>query len=300
MKHQYTIAGLVLVISVLLLSRAVAEQAETSQATSVLFDGANASVTLRGQAMPISFGDYAAEIVGVQYDYAGGVVSGAPYSAVAVTESVQMLHDGNRIRRKNETRLYRDSEGRTRREQRLNTLGAWQLTSAVAPLVFVHDPVQKKSFMLDVGNRVARPLVVPQFAQSWHPQSGSTVAFGSDSTLSVAGASADAFFMSPQTTVSFSMHNLNTVTEELGERDFDGVSATGTRTRLIIDAGTIGNEQPLEVSTESWYSSRLEAVVLRKRTDPRFGEITYRLIDISLDEPDATLFRVPDDYRVVE
>ncbi len=300
MKHQNAIAGSVFAILILLLSRAVGAQAETSQARSVLFDGANASVALPAQPLPVSFGDYAAEIVGVQYDYAGGVVTGAPYSAVAVTESVQMLHDGNRIRRKNETRLYRDTDGRTRREQRLNTLGTWQVAGGVESLVFVHDPVEKKSFMLDASKRVARSLATPQFAQSWHPQSGNTVAFGGDSTVSVAGASADAFFVSPQTSVSFTMHNLNTVTEALGERDFDGVTATGTRTRLIIEAGAIGNEQPIEVSTESWYSSRLEAVVLRKRTDPRFGEITYRLIDISLAEPDAALFRVPNDYQLVE
>ena len=69
---------------------------------------------------------------------------------------------------------------------------------------------------------------------------------------------------------------------------------------MSIAAGTIGNEQAIDVSTESWYSPALKAVVLRKRSDPRFGEITYRLVNISLDEPDASLFRVPDGYRIVD
>ena len=45
------------------------------------------------------------------------LVKGAPYSAVAVTESTQTLSDGNQIMRKSEVTLYRDSEGCTRREQ---------------------------------------------------------------------------------------------------------------------------------------------------------------------------------------
>ena len=46
----------------------------------------------------------------------GKVVKGAPYSAQAVTETTQVLPDGNRINRKNVSTIARDSEGRTRRE----------------------------------------------------------------------------------------------------------------------------------------------------------------------------------------
>lgn len=291
------------VVSVFLLSGAVAAQTETSSATPVPVDWASAgkadaAMALPAQPMSVSFGDYSAQIVGVQYDYAGAVVTGAPYSADAVTESVQMLYDGNRIRQRNEARLYRDTEGRTRREQRLNTLGAWQLSGDVARLVFVHDPVGKKSFMLDVRNRVARQLATPQAGRLWKAETGDSVAFGSNVTLPAAGAGTA--FVGAPTTVSFMMDTVSTVTEELGERNFDGVTASGSRMRMSIAAGAIGNEQAIEVSTESWYSPALKAVVLRKRSDPRFGEITYRLVNISLGEPDAALFRVPEDYQVVE
>jgi len=46
----------------------------------------------------------------------GKVVTGAPYSAQAVTETTQALADGNRIHRATTSQMYRDSEGRTRRE----------------------------------------------------------------------------------------------------------------------------------------------------------------------------------------
>ena len=62
------------------------------------------------------------EFVGAEM-FGGKVVKGAPYSAEAVTESNQMLVNGNRIHRQSSTLLYRDGEGRTRREQSLGPIG---------------------------------------------------------------------------------------------------------------------------------------------------------------------------------
>ncbi len=61
------------------------------------------------------------------------ITPGAPYAADSVTESVQVLSDGNRIARKTATRIYRDSEGRTRREQ-LSTTGEVQSVSISDPV----------------------------------------------------------------------------------------------------------------------------------------------------------------------
>src|SRR4029079_18556222 len=47
-------------------------------------------------------------------------VKGAPYSAETVIESTQTLADDNRINQKTTGRVYRDSEGRTRREEDRN------------------------------------------------------------------------------------------------------------------------------------------------------------------------------------
>ncbi len=44
-------------------------------------------------------------------------VKDAPYSAEIVTESIQVLGDGNRIVHRTTGRVYRDSQGRTRREE---------------------------------------------------------------------------------------------------------------------------------------------------------------------------------------
>jgi hypothetical protein len=66
----------------------------------------------------------------------------------------------------------------------------------------------------------------------------------------------------------------------------------------MIPAGTIGNSAPLEIVVESWYSPELQVVVLGKRSDPRLGDMTYRLVNIKRAEPPASLFEVPSDYRI--
>ena len=51
------------------------------------------------------------------------VVKGAPYTATAITETTQVLADGNRISHKNTASLARDGQGRTRREETIGKMG---------------------------------------------------------------------------------------------------------------------------------------------------------------------------------
>ncbi len=75
--------------------------------------------------------------------------------------------------------------------------------------------------------------------------------------------------------------------------------AEGTRSVTTIPAGAIGNERPIEIVYERWYSKELQLIIYSKHTDPRFGEQTYRLTDISRSEPDRSLFTPPADYKIV-
>ncbi|HXI61811.1 MAG TPA: hypothetical protein VNF70_03840, partial [Pyrinomonadaceae bacterium] len=61
--------------------------------------------------------------VNSEFVFDGKPIKGAPYSADAVTETTQILGDGNRIVNRSTATLYRDSEGRTRREQTLKSIG---------------------------------------------------------------------------------------------------------------------------------------------------------------------------------
>ena len=76
------------------------------------------------------------------------ITTGRPYSAEATTEFVQVLGDGNKIARKSIVRIYRDSDGRTRREE-LGTDGSVKSVS-------IYDPVAHVRYVLERATGTAR------------------------------------------------------------------------------------------------------------------------------------------------
>jgi hypothetical protein len=86
-------------------------------------------------------------------------------------------------------------------------------------------------------------------------------------------------------------------TRSIGTRDFGGVKAEGTQTTHTIQAGEIGNEKPIVITSERWFSPELHVVVFAKTVDPRIGETSYRLVNLKRDEPAADLFKAPADSK---
>ncbi|HEX4278049.1 MAG TPA: hypothetical protein VHZ74_21995, partial [Bryobacteraceae bacterium] len=86
--------------------------------------------------------------------------------------------------------------------------------------------------------------------------------------------------------------------ENLGNQVIEGVTAQGRRTRQPVAAGAIGNERAFEVVNETWFSPDLRVMMMEKHSDPRSGDIVYRLTNVNRQDPDRSLFRVPKDYRV--
>jgi hypothetical protein len=84
----------------------------------------------------------------------------------------------------------------------------------------------------------------------------------------------------------------------LGERIIEGLKVTGTRMEFTIPQGAVGNEQPIVVSSEQWFSPELGVVVSSTHRDPMMGDTAYRLEQINRTEPDTSLFTVPSDYTV--
>jgi len=82
--------------------------------------------------------------------------------------------------------------------------------------------------------------------------------------------------------------------------NFEGVEAEGMRTTLTIPAGKIGNELPIDIVNERWYSPELQVLVMTRHTDPRFGENSYKLTNISRTEPARELFEIPAGYILKE
>ena len=88
------------------------------------------------------------------------------------------------------------------------------------------------------------------------------------------------------------------ITTNLGMKDFDGVKAEGKSTVWTIPAGEIGNRNPINITSETWYSPDLQVTVSSRYNDPRTGETVYRLANLKRGEPAAALFEVPAEYAV--
>jgi hypothetical protein len=100
--------------------------------------------------------------------------------------------------------------------------------------------------------------------------------------------------------VSSPLLSLPGKSEPLGLQMIEGVEAEGTRSIQIIPVGAMGNEGPIEVVHENWYSPELQMSVMTKTSDPRSGESTMRLTSLSRSEPDPSLFQIPSDYTIRE
>jgi len=221
---------------------------------------------------------------GMAYAFAeiGGdreVVKNAPYTATAVTEITQSLADGNRIVNKTTSSVARDSQGRTRREETIGKIGGLQLKGL--KVVSIYDPVAGTSFVFKSGEQPAEEdkHVEAEVIRIEERKKVRVLAAGAGKEV-WAGQSGEV------------KH------ESLGAKTIDGVSAEGKRETRTIAAGAIGNERPIEITSETWYSPDLHTVVLSKRNDPRMGETVFRLTDISRAEPDASLFQPPPGTKV--
>jgi hypothetical protein len=223
-------------------------------------------------------------------------IAGAPFTADATTEFTQMLSDGNRIERRFSTSLARDGKGRTRSEQDVAMLGPlvvlqqgmnWSTSSirtTAGPqepprFTVITDPVEGVTYTLDERMKEARRN--PAKAQTLHFVESRKVADKLEGT---------------RNQISVGSFHI----ESLGTRQFEGVSAEGTRTTTTIPAGQIGNLNPINQVTERWFSKELQMAVLITRRDPQSGDTVYRLTNIVRAEPPPDLFAVPSDYRIVD
>lgn len=291
--------------------------------------------------------------VNSEFVFDGKPIKGAPYSADAVTETTQVLSDGNRIVNRSTATLYRDSEGRTRREQTLKSIGG--VTSGALPLqtITISDPVAGVSYSLDPGSRTAHknPMGSFTFQRSVAGPGGTAAgagnfvfksADGNPATVGIGsgvgagvGVSSSASTMSPPVIVATTAptaaastapstaapavtwsaqsasgggyqvitrdgRSENVKKEDLGEQTIEGVAATGSRMTFTIPAGQIGNEGPIAIVDERWFSKDLQTIVMTRHSDPRSGETVYRLTNINRSEPDHSLFEVPGDYQIKE
>jgi hypothetical protein len=204
-------------------------------------------------------------------------VIGFPFSAGELTVTTQTLADGTKVTHKHLAKVYRDSEGRERREwfkPGVESVGQDNSPESVQ----ITDPVAGTTLYLNPRDHTAqrREMRRPTTSHANHAAATST-----DLT--------PAQPVPPRPTF-----------EDLGTQVIEGLEAKGQRITRTIPAGADGNDQPMQVTSESWYSSKPRIPLIYITNDPRHGETVMRLTNLVLDEPPADLFQVPPDYTVVE
>jgi hypothetical protein len=205
------------------------------------------------------------------------VKTGAPYSADEVSEDIQTLADGTHITRTNATtKVYRDSLGRTRKDRPLFYGGGKAEAAPDWPqVVEIVDPIAKFKYILDVSNKVAHRQQLEVEAPK---------------------RSQPAVSEKPAEETPRQSNDV----EQLGKQMVEGVTAEGMRITTTYPIGSQGNDRPFTVTGETWMTHELGIMVLHKNNDPRFGEHTQKLINITLGDPPVGLFQIPADYTMVD
>ncbi len=198
------------------------------------------------------------------------VVTGAPMTATIEVTHDSTLPDGNTIHNQNQSTVYRDSQGRVRREVPFEFMTP-STGATKGTMIIITDPVAGYRYMLNPENKTAQqmPLRPPK------PPAGSAEG-------------------EPPARPS----DPNMVTTDLGTKTILGLTATGTRMTHTIPAGQIGNARAIETVTERWESTDLQIPLSMKHTDPMMGTMTTTVTAVTRGEPSASLFQVPSDYKV--
>jgi hypothetical protein len=265
--------------------------------------------------------------------------TGAPYSAETLVEGVQTLADGNRIVRKRTGRVYRDSEGRTRREEDgpaviENNPVIDGVKVANNSTISIVDPVAGFSYSLDPRRKIAWRTAIGASKQIMEKldamkaevskvelERRAARSAGAEDRPSLEAKMAEAKILEAERAKVEAARGggrgrggsggevrmrggdtafAYTPAGPLEHKTIEGVPVEGRKTTTVIPAGQVGNEQPLTIVSEEWRSPDLNVLVFTRHSDPRTGESTYRLINIIRAEPDRSLFIVPPDYEIRE
>jgi hypothetical protein len=194
------------------------------------------------------------------------VVAGKPYSGRETGETIQNLPNGAHIvhHRRSEPLTWRDSHGRVREERpdRSPCLGG---------IYRIEDPVAGYYYVVDPINRVAHRVRLEVREPKNRPPEPPT----------------------PQTPTI--------TTEPLGTKTISGVKVVGTKTAKVYPAGSkMGNDAPVTTVSEYWVAPSLDLYLYTKESGPGDTDSISEIKDLSTDEPDPALFKIPDGYKVVD
>jgi hypothetical protein len=196
--------------------------------------------------------------------------TGQPFTATEVTTITQTLADGTKITRTAEDHIARDSGGRFYKEQHF----PWTHDSRnPVYYVYIYDPSVKERIHLDPQKHLAmQGPAEPMYTRDYKPNE--------------------------DLAIRATRKGETVKTEKLDNQDISGLHCWGRRTTRLVPRGAFGNDQPIEIVDEFWYSDELGLDIVRRHSDPRSGEQVSELHDLQRSEPAPEIFKVPQGFTI--
>jgi uncharacterized protein YecT (DUF1311 family) len=196
-------------------------------------------------------------------------ISGQPFRTRATLELTRQLADGSTVEQKSYMYIARDSNGRVYREGRELVPAGSDLEPSLLRKI-VYDPKTLLKFTCTPERKVCtqityNPALNPTVEPTGPAQDGKSVLERKD----------------------------------LGTKTIEGLQAIGTREIRTYSPGAFGNDKPVVVTREIWFSPQLQINLSVTRMDPRSGTQKIETVDLKLGEPAADWFAIPDGYRTV-
>lgn len=200
-------------------------------------------------------------------------VPGIPFTAVVTVRRNRVLPNGVTQSLKSMHAIARDAQGRI-----FNDWRTWVLSTSndTPSIIFMHiyDPQARLSTRLIPRVKIAIQQIVQRPPRTQPPALEATLA-GNSAPLSQL------------------VHE-----EDLGTRTMEGVPAHGVRETQTISAADSGTRKEIKIVDEYWYSEDLRLDMLIKHSDPRTGDWTVAVTQVSRTDPDPVIFTIPSDYKV--
>lgn len=198
----------------------------------------------------------------------------APFSLTLSTEWTRPLIAGGTVTATNSRPIKRDSEGRIYMERWLLTPKGTNIKSRLS-WIQIEDPVAGLYYECNPHSRVcevspsqpAPPMPPPPSATKSGPVQGGR---------------------------GYRQH------EDLGEEMVAGVPVHAYRDTVTLQAGTMGNTEPMTYLREMRYSSQLGFNLVSIVQSPALGEQRFMATEVSTAEPEPKWFRPPEGYSVMQ
>ncbi|HUP03449.1 MAG TPA: hypothetical protein VMU19_05645 [Bryobacteraceae bacterium] len=197
-------------------------------------------------------------------------VLNAPFQCDEIQEVVKTAPSGATFTSlQQRAHMFRDSQGLLRREQ--------AMFGGVQHLITIFDPAGGSEYVLDPDHTAAHRIAVK--------------VAGAKPAIEVYQGRLQRLLAEPAGA---------TARVSLGGQTMEGVYVEGMSYSTPLPAGLLGSDRAFLITQDRWVAPDLALCILDKRSDPREGETTTRMTNIKREEPDASLFQVPKDYRVVD